>query len=140
MVVGQEISLHMQGFSDVKNITEQVQRTVKTSGITHGIVTISVIGSTASISTIEYEPALVKDLQNELEKWVPRTLQSLHSETWGDDNGFSHIRATFMGPAVTLPVVDGTALLGTWQQVILIDHDNRPRVRRAYIQVMGEAQ
>jgi len=140
MVIGQEISLKMQGFSDVKNITDQIQSIIKKSGITHGIVTVSAIGSTASVTTIEYEPALVKDLQNELEKWVPRTLQSLHSQTWGDDNGFSHIRATFMGPAVTLPVVDGAALLGVWQQVIFIDHDNRPRSRRVYVQVMGEAQ
>lgn len=140
MVIGQEMSFNMQGFSDVKNITDQIQSIIKKSGITHGIVTVSVIGSTASISTIEYEPALVKDLQHELEKWVPHTLQSLHSQTWGDDNGFSHLRATFMGPAVTLPVVDGAALLGTWQQIILIDHDNRARTRRVYAQVMGEAR
>ncbi|GAK57399.1 hypothetical protein U27_04366 [Candidatus Vecturithrix granuli] len=140
MVIGQEISFKMQGFSDVKNITDQVQSIINKSGITHGIVTVSAIGSTVSISTIEYEPALVKDLQNELEKWIPRTLHSLHSQTWGDDNGFSHLRATFMGPAITLPVVDGAAILGTWQQIILIDHDNRPRTRRVYVQVMGETQ
>lgn len=139
MVVGQEIGLQTQGFSDVKNITDQVQTIVKESGITHGTVTISVIGSTASISTIEYEPALVKDIQHELEKWIPSTLESLHSQTWGDDNGFSHIRATFMGPGITLPVVDKAVLVGTWQQIIVIDHDNRPRNRRVYVQVMGES-
>lgn len=138
MVFGQEITLHTQGYSDVKNITGQVQEIIANSGISAGVVNISVLGSTASVSTIEYEPALVQDLQNELEKWIPRTLQSLHSQTWGDDNGFSHIRATFMGPGITLPVVDGNVLRGTWQQIIVIDHDNRPRRRCVYVQVMGE--
>ncbi|MBD3306360.1 YjbQ family protein [candidate division KSB3 bacterium] len=139
MVRGKEITLQTQGFSDIHNITQQVQEVIAASGITAGLVNVSVIGSTASISTIEYESALVEDVQNELEKWVPRTLRSLHSQTWGDDNGFSHIRATFMGPGITLPVVNGAALLGTWQQIIVLDHDNRPRTRRIYIQVMGEA-
>ena len=138
MVAGQEISLQTQGFSDVKNVTEQVQEIVAASGIVEGLVNIAVIGATASISTIEYEPALVQDLQNELEKWIPHTLQSLHSQTWGDDNGFSHLRATLMGPSLTMPVVNGRALLGTWQQIIVIDHDNRPRTRRVYVQVLGE--
>ncbi len=138
MVFGEEISLQTQGFSDVRNITENVQEIVARSRITAGIVTISAIGSTASISTIEYEPALVQDMQNELEKWIPSTLQSLHSQTWGDDNGFSHIRATFMGQGITMPIVNGKTVLGTWQQIIVIDHDNRPRNRGVYIQVMGE--
>jgi len=140
MVVGQEITVKTQGYSDIKNITDRVQEVVAKSGITSGLVNISVIGSTASISTIEYEQALVQDVNNALEKWVPSTLQSLHSQTWGDDNGFSHIRATFMGPGITVPVVNGTALLGIWQQIVVIDHDNRPRTRRIYIQVMGETQ
>jgi secondary thiamine-phosphate synthase enzyme len=138
MVFGQAITLNTQGYSDVKNITDQVQEIVTSSGISAGVVNISVVGSTASVSTIEYEPALVQDLQNELEKWIPHTLQSLHSQTWGDDNGFSHIRATFMGPGITIPVVDGNVLRGTWQQIIVIDHDNRPRNRHVYVQVMGE--
>ncbi len=140
MVFGQEITFNTQGYSDIKNITDHVQQVVAESGIFAGIVNISVIGSTASVSTIEYEPALLKDVRNELEKWVPSTLQSLHSQTWGDDNGFSHIRSTFMGPGITVPVVSGSVLLGTWQQIVVIDHDNRPRSRRVYIQVMGERQ
>lgn len=139
MVFGEEITLQTQGYSDIKDITNRVQEIVSESGIVNGIVNISVIGSTASISTIEHEPALVKDVQNELEKWIPSTLKSLHSQTWGDDNGFSHIRATFMGPGITVPVVNGKVLLGTWQQIIVIDHDNRPRTRRVYVQVIGEA-
>ncbi len=138
MVVGQQISLKTQGFSDVTNITERVQEIIAGSGVTAGLVNISVIGSTASVSTIEYEPALVQDIRNELEKWIPSSLESLHSQTWGDDNGFSHIRATFMGPGITIPVVKGRALLGTWQQIVVIDHDNRSRNRQVYVQVMGE--
>jgi secondary thiamine-phosphate synthase enzyme len=137
MVFGKEIALQTKGYSDIQNITEQVQDIVSQSGIGKGIVNIFVIGSTASVSTIEYEPALVQDVQQELEKWVPSTLHSLHSQTWGDDNGFSHIRATLMGPGITVPVVEGKVLLGTWQQIIVIDHDNRPRTRRVYVQVMG---
>ena len=140
MVVGQEITVKTQGYSDIKNVTERVQQIIAESGITHGIATISVIGSTASVSTIEFEPALVEDVQNELEKWIPRTLQSLHSQTWNDDNGFSHIRATLMGPGITLPVVNGAVVLGIWQQIVLIDHDNRPRTRQVYVQVLGESQ
>jgi len=139
MVFGKDMTLQTQGYSDIKEITRPVQEIIGESGIVNGIVTVAVIGSTASVSTIEYEPALVQDVQNELEKWVPSTLQSLHSQTWGDDNGFSHIRATFMGPSITVPVVDKKALLGTWQQIIVIDHDNRPRNRRIHVQVMGEA-
>lgn len=139
MVFGKEITLQTQGYSDIKDITHRVQEIIAESGITNGIVNITVIGSTASLSTIEYEPALVKDVQNELEKWVPSTLKSLHSQTWGDDNGFSHIRATFMGSGITIPVVNGKGLLGTWQQIIIIDHDNRPRNRRVYVQILGEA-
>jgi secondary thiamine-phosphate synthase enzyme len=138
MVFGKELVLQTQGYSDIKNITERVQDIVRESGIVSGMVNIFVIGSTASVSTIEYEPALVQDVQQELEKWIPSTLHSLHSQTWGDDNGFSHIRATLMGPGITVPVVEGKVLLGTWQQIIVIDHDNRPRTRRIYVQVMGE--
>ena len=138
MVFGKEITLQTQGYSDIKDITDQVQEIVGESGISDGLVNISVIGSTASVSTVEYEPALVKDVQNELEKWVPSTLKSLHSQTWGDDNGFSHIRATFMGPGITVPVVGEKILLGTWQQIILIDFDTRPRNRRIICQLIGE--
>jgi secondary thiamine-phosphate synthase enzyme len=138
MVFGKELAVQTKGYSDVKDMTAQVQTIVAESGIRAGLVNISVIGSTASISTIEYESALVQDLHNELEKWIPSTLESLHSQTWGDDNGFSHLRATFMGPGITLPVAGSQIVLGAWQQIVLIDHDNRPRQRRIYVQVLGE--
>ena len=138
MVYGRELELSTKGFSDILNITASVEQTVGESGVREGIVNVSIIGSTASVSTIEYEPALVEDVKEQLEKLIPHTLASRHSATWGDDNGFSHIRATLMGPSTTLPVAEGRIVLGTWQQIVVIDHDNRPRKRRIRIQVVGE--
>lgn len=138
MVYGEAISLATGGFSDIKNITGEVKEIVHSSGIKNGLVNVCVIGSTASISTIEFEPALVEDVREKLEVLVSSSTRSRHSETWGDDNGFSHIRATLMGPSITLPVVDQDIILGTWQQIVVIDHDNRARSRKIFIQVMGE--
>ncbi len=138
MVHGEEFTIQTKGHSDIKDITGQVQHIIDNSGISGGIVTVHAVGSTASISTIEFEPALNADFRDELEKFVPRSLQTRHSRTWGDDNGFSHIRATFMGPSITVPITKGSLVLGTWQQIIVIDHDNRPRSRRVFVQVMGE--
>lgn len=138
MVFGKTVTLQTRGFSEVHDLTASVEEIVRESGIRNGLAAVTVIGSTASISAIEYEPALVQDLKDLLEKIAPASMCSRHSATWGDDNGFSHLRATLMGPGVTLPVVDGELLLGTWQQVIVIDHDNRPRSRSVRIQVVGE--
>ena len=138
MVFGKTVTLQTRGFSEVHDLTASVEEIVRESGIRNGLAAVTVIGSTASVSAIEYEPALVQDLKDLLEKIAPASMHSRHSATWGDDNGFSHLRATLMGPGVTLPVVDGELLLGTWQQVIVIDHDNRPRSRSVRIQVVGE--
>ncbi|UCF86704.1 MAG: YjbQ family protein [Nitrospiraceae bacterium] len=138
MVFGQYVSLNTKGYSDIKDITEEVRNIVQSSGIKSGFVNVFVVGSTASVTTIEYEPALVEDVREQLEKFAPHTMHSRHSQTWGDDNGFSHIRATFMGPGLTIPVADSSVVLGTWQQIVVIDHDNRPRTRKIFIQVMGE--
>ncbi|PKN30094.1 MAG: secondary thiamine-phosphate synthase enzyme [Deltaproteobacteria bacterium HGW-Deltaproteobacteria-21] len=139
MVFGKGFSLKTKGFSDVKDITQEVESIVSRSGIGQGLAHIFVIGSTASVSTIEYEPALVEDLRDEMEKLIPSSQPSRHSQTWGDDNGFSHLRATLMGPGMSVPVVDGKLLLGTWQQIVVVDHDNRPRNRKIHVQVMGDA-
>jgi len=138
MVFGKAVTVSTQGFSDFKDITGQVAGIVSASKIKSGIVTVFVVGSTASVSTVEYEPALVEDVRERLEQIAPRTMRSRHSETWGDDNGFSHIRATIMGPGITVPFTDGKLALGTWQQIVVIDHDNRPRSRKVFVQVMGE--
>jgi len=138
MVHGESFTVRTKGFSEVRDISETVQQVVSRSGIKRGLVNVTALGSTASVSTIEYDPALVEDLRELLERLASRTLHSRHSATWGDDNGFSHLRAALMGPGVTLPVADGAVLLGTWQQVVLIDHDNRPRERQVHVQVLGE--
>ncbi|MCD4774773.1 MAG: secondary thiamine-phosphate synthase enzyme YjbQ [Candidatus Aegiribacteria sp.] len=137
MVHGRTITVSTAGFSDIINISGEVQSTVSASGINNGLVAVTVIGSTASVTTIEYEPALVQDMKEMLENMISKNARSRHSETWGDDNGFSHMRATLMGPGITLPVVDGKVLTGTWQQIVVIDHDNRQRKRDIRIQVSG---
>jgi secondary thiamine-phosphate synthase enzyme len=138
MVFGKSITLSMNGFSDIRDITSKVEEIIEASKITSGIATVFATGSTASISTIEYESALVDDVKERLEAIAARTMRSRHSETWGDDNGFSHIRATLMGPGITVPFTAKKLELGTWQQIVVIDHDNRPRQRRVFVQVMGE--
>jgi secondary thiamine-phosphate synthase enzyme len=138
MIIGKELSFATAGCSSVTDITGEVQAAVTESACGAGIASVFVIGSTASVSTIEYEPALAKDLEETLERILPSTMRSRHSATWGDDNGFSHLRATLMGPGITVPFKDGTLVLGTWQQIVVIDHDNRPRTRRVYVQVMGD--
>lgn len=133
-----DIYLETKGFSDIHNLTPDVEQIVKDSGIEEGFCHIFVIGSTASISTMEFEPALVTDIKEKLEEFASETMKSHHSETWGDDNGFSHIRATFMGPGITVPVRNRSCILGTWQQIVVLDHDNRPRKRHVVVQVMGK--
>jgi len=138
MTYSDRIRLDTQGFSDIVDVTREVNRIIADSDLKSGIVTVLAIGSTASVTTIEFEPALVEDFREKLQQLFPSTERSRHSETWGDDNGFSHMRASFMGPALTLPVSGGKAVLGTWQQIVFIDHDNRPRSREIFVQLVGE--
>ncbi len=137
-IISQEITVGMEGFSDIKNITDQIDEFVQESGCSEGLIHIFPIGSTASISTIEFEPALVQDMKDKLEEFAPRDQTTRHGETWGDDNGFSHMRATMMGPGITVPLHKGEPVLGTWQQVFIINHDNRSRRRRIFLQVLGK--
>lgn len=136
-IVTKDIYLKTKGFSDIHNLTPEVESIISDSGIEEGFCHIFAVGSTASISTMEYEPALVTDIREKLEDFASASMKSHHSETWGDDNGFSHIRATFMGPGITVPVRDGRCILGTWQQIVVLDHDNRPRKRHVVTQVVG---
>lgn len=137
-IISKEISIEADGFSDIKNITDPVTIFARESGFSEGIIHIFPIGSTATVSTIEFEPALVKDMQDKLEEFAPHDQTTRHGETWGDDNGFSHMRATMMGPGITVPLHQGEPVLGTWQQVVIINHDNRSRQRRIFLQVMGK--
>lgn len=138
MTHGESITIPTAGFSDIVNITEDVSRVIANSGIARGFASVTAVGSTASVTTIEYEPALVEDMKEFLNRLVPETVRSRHSETWGDDNGFSHMRASLMGPGTVLPVENGKLITGTWQQVVVIDHDNRPRQREIRIQIVGD--
>jgi secondary thiamine-phosphate synthase enzyme len=138
MVFGKSFSVQTRGFSDIVDVTDKVASVINESGLKSGIATVFVVGSTASISTIEYEPALTEDVKEQLNQLIPSNLKSRHSETWGDDNGFSHIRATLMGPGITVPFADKQLVLGTWQQIVVLDHDNRPRSRKIFVQIIGE--
>ena len=137
-IIGKTITLSTRGFSDIIDITPVVRKSITESNIAAGLVNIFPMGSTASITTIEFEPALVADMEELLEKIASKDMLSRHSQTWGDDNGFSHLRASLMGPGITVPIEKGSPVLGTWQQIVVIDHDNRPRQRQVYLQVMGE--
>jgi secondary thiamine-phosphate synthase enzyme len=137
-IYSEEIAINSEGFSEIKNVTSRVSTIAKESGFKEGIVHIFPIGSTASVSTIEFEPALVQDMKDKLEEFAPHDQKTRHGQTWGDDNGFSHMRATMMGPGISVPLNEGTPVLGTWQQVVIINHDNRSRTRRIFLQVIGK--
>ena len=132
------IPVKTRGHTDVVDLTAQVEGVVQQCGLKQGTVTLFVTGSTASLSTIEYEPGAVKDIGEILESIAPERADYHHHGTWGDDNGSSHARACLMGPSLTIPFSDGKPLLGTWQQVVLLDFDTRPREREIVAQVMGE--
>ena len=139
MVKTQEIRIKTKGNCDIVNITEQVSGAVVDSDITDGIVTLFNIGSTAGITTTEYEPGLVNyDIEAAFEKIAPENIRYEHEETWHDDNGHSHVRASLLGPSLSIPVVNGRLTLGTWQQIILVDFDTRSRIRTVICQVIGE--
>ena len=133
-----ELSVSSEGKSDMIDITDAVAEAVSKSKISEGIVNIFVSGSTASISTVEYEPGLLKDVPRALDKIASFGPNYAHHETWHDDNGASHVRATLMGPGITVPFKDKSLLIGTWQQLVCIDHDTRPRERKIILTIIGE--
>jgi len=134
-----EFEIETQGDSQVLNLTDHVVQFVNAGRISEGLVTVFVIGSTAGITTTEFEPGLVDhDLKAAFENLAPQDARYRHEETWHDDNGHSHVRASLLGPSLTVPLVNRKMQLGTWQQIILIDFDTRPRTRRIVVQVIGE--
>ena len=138
MITTTQHHLQTTGQGDAHDITEAVARAVSESGLSSGIATTSVIGSTAAVTTIEYEPGAVSDLNRLLEQLAPRDGQYAHHERWGDDNGSSHARAALLGPSLTLPFERQRLVIGTWQQIILLECDTRPRRRPYVVQIMGE--
>jgi secondary thiamine-phosphate synthase enzyme len=138
MIITETISINTKGFSDIIDINSQVLSIVKRSVIANGLVTIFCPGSTGSITTIEYESGVLRDLKDTFERIAPSNIPYKHNERWGDGNGFSHVRAALMKPSLTVPLVNGELTLGTWQQIVFIDFDNRGRHRNIVVQIIGD--
>ncbi len=132
------IQLNTRGFCDIHDITPEVVKHIRQSGIKEGIVTVFVHGSTAGVTTIEYESGAVSDLRKAIERMAPENIHYDHDARWGDGNGFSHVRAALLGPSLSIPLSGGKLILGTWQQIVLVDFDNGPRNRGVFIQAVGE--
>jgi secondary thiamine-phosphate synthase enzyme len=127
-----------RGETDIIDITDRIKKIVTKGTLTSGVATISLSGSTAGISTVEYENGLIEDLKKAYEVIAPRHAEYAHNRRWGDGNGYAHVRATITGQSTTVPFHEKSLLLGTWQQIILIDFDNRPRVREVTVHMVGE--
>ena len=138
MVVTSKIGIRTKGSCDLIDITGQVGQEVANSGVNSGTVTVFIAGSTAGVSTIEFEPGVLSDFHSMWERTVPRNIPYQHDRAWGDGNGFSHVRASLLGPSLTVPFTDKALALGTWQQIVVVDFDNRPRSRDVVLQIMGE--
>jgi secondary thiamine-phosphate synthase enzyme len=138
LVFTNSISLSTKGFCDIIDITPQVRSILKESSVADGLVTVFCPGSTGSITTIEYESGVLQDLKRALEKIAPSDIPYKHDERWGDGNGFAHVRAALMKPSLSVPVVSGKMTLGTWQQIVFMDFDNRERHRKLVVHVIGD--
>lgn len=138
MIITKEITFKTKGVDDIIDITPRIAEEFHKTKLTKGIVTVFVQGSTAAVTTIEYEPGLLKDLPDLYEKIIPRSKTYAHDSTWGDANGYAHLRAALQGASITIPFSNGDLLLGTWQQVVFLEFDNRSRQRRVVLQFIGE--
>ncbi len=139
MIFTDSISLTTKGFTDIVDITREVLSVLHESKIEQGLVTVFCTGSTGAITTIEYESGVINDLKKAIERIAPANIPYEHDKRWGDGNGFSHVRAALMKPSLSVPVINGEMALGTWQQLVFIDFDNRGRQRTLMVQVMGES-
>lgn len=137
-VLTDHIEISTKGHNDIVDVTSQVIKVLEKSELREGQLTVFVSGSTAGITTIEYEPGLLKDLPEALEKVAPMGIRYHHDATWGDGNGYAHVRAALVGASFTIPFTEGRMLLGTWQQIVVVDFDNRSRHRRIVVQLLGE--
>ena len=132
------IGLRTDARDEVEDITDRVQEAVSASGVRDGLACVFVSGSTGAITTVEHEPGLVADLHDAMDRLYPKDIDYDHHRRWGDGNGHSHVRASMVGPSLTVPVVDGRLLLGTWQQIVFMEFDNKPRTREVSVQVVGD--
>lgn len=138
MVYQEELVVETDGHGDMHDLTEEVAKAVRRSGVQHGTATLFVIGSTAAVGTIEFEPGLERDLPEALDRLLPPSRDYGHERAWHDGNGHSHLQATLLGPSLVVPVCPAGLLLGTWQQIFLLECDIKPRRRRVHVTVMGE--
>ncbi len=133
-----ELTRSTTGETDALDLTPELRENLSKSGVRQGQVVVFVPGSTGAVTTIEYEPGVVQDLKDAIDRIAPRDMHYAHDAAWGDGNGYSHVRAALVGPSLSIPVIKGQLTLGTWQQVVLLDFDNRPRKRRIIQQIIGE--
>ena len=133
-----DFEVSTKGHTDINDITSRVEQIVSDEGLKEGLATVFTPGATASISTIEYESGAVSDLREAVRRLAPEDVNYRHDARWGDGNGFSHVRASLLGPSLSVPIADGRMTLGTWQQIVFVDFDNRSRSRSLMIQFMGE--
>jgi len=138
MVITKKISLQTKGQCDIVDITPQVEQQVAEANINSGTATLFVTGSTAGVSTIEFESGLLSDFKGMWERNIPQNIPYDHDRHWGEGNGYSHVRASLLGASLVIPFNDKRLALGTWQQIVLVDFDNRPRSRQIMLQIMGE--
>ncbi len=137
-ITNEKIALETKGNPDLINITDRLKNILSKEKLKKGSLSVFVIGSTAAITTFEYENGLIRDMEELYESLIPKGKHYHHDDTWGDANGFSHMRAALQGPALTIPFDNGKLMLGTWQQVVLAEFDNRPRRREIVVQIIGE--
>jgi len=137
MTFSETILLNTRGFTDIIDLTSKVSSIVERSRIQDGLVTVCCPGSTGAVTTIEYESGVIRDLQKAIEKIVPSNIPYEHDSRWGDGNGFSHVRAALMKPSLSIPLIQARLALGTWQQIVFIDFDNRERQRKIIVQIVG---
>ena len=138
MVITKTINLKTQGNCDMVDITPQVEKQVAEAGVKSGTATVFVAGSTAGVTTIEFESGVLSDFKAMWERNIPQNIRYAHDSRWGDGNGYSHVRASLLGCSLVVPFKDKRLTLGTWQQIVLVDFDNRPRSRQVMVQVIGE--
>ena len=137
-IINKFIVLNSKGENDIIDITNNVEKILLESKLKNGIITLFVVGSTAAITTIEYEPGLQQDFPNMLEKIAPKGIEYEHDSTWHDGNGHAHLRASLIGPSLTIPFINGQTSLGTWQQIVFVEMDTRSRERKIVVQIIGD--
>ncbi len=139
-IITKTLDFETRGNTDIINITDDVQKALDRTNLKEGIITVFVPGATGAVTTIEYESGLIEDLTHAIERIVPQGIEYKHNLKWGDGNGHSHVRASLIGPSVTIPFLNAKLMLGTWQQIVFIDFDVRPRTRKIILQIIGDNQ